>query len=347
MTVLRTVDGVPDVKLGRYVLRRELASGGMARVFLSQLDGAAGFQRWVAVKVIHPNLAKDSRFIDMLLDEARVTSNIHHPNVCSILDFGGGRSPHIVMEYIHGESFAKIMQSGWPDRGLPYWFAARVISDTARGVNAAHELKDASGRSLNIVHRDISPQNIMVHYDGIAKILDFGIARARGKIVHTGSFEIKGRVVICRRSKSRIGLWIGEPTCGHFRWCCGKRRSVGTCSGARTTERRRLTWLREIPKPSSIIADYPKELEDIVMRGLDREIGDRYQSAAELADALDAFLWNQRKQAGPNQVSDWMKREFADDFSKREQFIRSVTSCAPPAEMDEFDDSPTQAAPQL
>ncbi|MCA9601285.1 MAG: protein kinase, partial [Myxococcales bacterium] len=144
-------------RLGRYVLKHEVATGGMATVYLAQLEGARGFDRWFAIKVIHRHLSRDRKFVNMFLDEARVTSRLHHQNVCSIIEFGEDVAPHIVMEYLHGETLASCIRNGWKNKNLPIWLGARVVSDAARGLHAAHNLVDDEGNPLNLVHRDVSP----------------------------------------------------------------------------------------------------------------------------------------------------------------------------------------------
>ena len=354
MSAVHNIDALPPRKLGRYVLRRELASGGMARVYLAQFESDGGFSRWVAVKVVHPHLAADRRFVDMLLDEARVTSQIHHPNVCAILDFGENEGePHIVMEYIHGLAFSSVMQFGWPDGKLPFWLTARILADAARGLHAAHELKDASGTPIGIVHRDVSPQNIMVHYDGVSKILDFGIARARGRIVQTGSYEVKGKFTYMapeqlegREVDRRADVWalaviLWEATVGQhlFR---------GENDGQTTLN----VITKQVPKPSDLVPGYPPELEKVVMAGLERDLDTRTQTAAEFADALDAYLWTLSLRTGPTQVSRWMRNAFANQRQKREKFMHTLVPgqvkapAGPSAEFDGFDEEQrTEAAP--
>ena len=322
----------------------------MARVFLAQFESDGGFSRWVAVKVIHPHLAKDRRFVDMLLDEACVTSQIHHPNVCSILDFGEKEGePHIVMEYIHGLAFSSIIKFGWPGGKLPFWLSAKIVADAARGLHAAHEQRDGAGKPVGIVHRDVSPQNIMVHYDGVSKILDFGIARARGRIVQTGSYEVKGKFTYMapeqlegRPIDRRADIWalsviLWEAT-------VGKHLFRGKNDGQTTLN----VISKEIPKPSDLVPGYPPELEKVVMQGLRRDLDERTQTAADFADALDAYLWTLSLRTGPTQVSRWMRNAFANQRNRREQFMHTLipgrNKTNAEQDYDKFEEMRTEAA---
>jgi len=167
----------------------------MASVYLAQFNAAQGFERWVAVKVVHPHLAKDPRFIRMLLDEARITARVQHPNVCSVVDFGKDDGTcYLVMEYLHGESVATVIRRARKGAGLPWQLACRIMAEACRGLHAAHELRDHDGKALGIVHRDISPQNLFVLYDGVTKVLDFGVAQARNRLEKTKTGEVKGKL---------------------------------------------------------------------------------------------------------------------------------------------------------
>src|SRR5580658_1044953 len=159
-----------DQRLDRFELVSELASGGMATVFLARLSGVGGFQRFVAIKRLHPHLAREPEFIEMFLDEARLAARIHHPNVVPILEIGTSEEGYyIVMEYVEGDTLAHLL-THCTKRGqrLPLNVALRIVTDMLAGLDAAHELKDDDGKSLEIVHRDVSPQNVLVGVDGSA-----------------------------------------------------------------------------------------------------------------------------------------------------------------------------------
>jgi eukaryotic-like serine/threonine-protein kinase len=184
------------IRVGRYALFDALASGGMATVYLGRLTGAAGFSRTVAVKRLHPNFAKEADFVGMLVDEARLAGRIRHPNVVPTLDVV--QLPDelmLVMEYVHGEALSKLLRNVAAAKAqIPLPIASSIMIGSLHGLHAAHEATDERGAPLEIIHRDVSPQNILVGVDGNPRILDFGVARATGRIQATGDGKLKGKL---------------------------------------------------------------------------------------------------------------------------------------------------------
>jgi serine/threonine protein kinase len=180
----------------RYELVAEIASGGMATVFLARLSGVGGFQRMVAIKRLHPHLAGDQEFVDMFLDEARLAAGIHHPNVVSILEVGASpRGYYLVMEYIEGDTLARLLaRAATSSQRVPEPIVIRVVLDMLAGLHAAHELKDEAGQPTSLVHRDVSPQNLLVGVDGVCRITDFGVARAATRLAGTRVGQLKGKI---------------------------------------------------------------------------------------------------------------------------------------------------------
>src|SRR3984885_9026799 len=179
----------------RYVIGDEIAAGGMATVHLGRMRGGGGFARTVAIKRLHAQYAKDPDFFAMLLDEGRLAASIHHPNVVATLDVvASGDDLFVVMEYLHGAPLNTILRDT-VRRGerIPPPVAAAIVAGALRGLHAAHEARDAGGALLGVVHRDVSPQNILVGVDGTARVLDFGIAKARGRAHATATGQIKGK----------------------------------------------------------------------------------------------------------------------------------------------------------
>ncbi len=184
-------------RLGRYELLLEMGSGGMATLYLARMAGPRRFEKLVAIKKIHDHLTSRQDFVDMFLDEAQISARIQHPNVVQLFDLGEADGSYfIAMEYVHGVNLAGLLravsgrgsgQYGWPQ-------AAWIVAEAAAGLHAAHELLTTDGRPMNLVHRDVSPQNILVSYDGNVKVADFGIAFAAERITHTSSGVLKGKI---------------------------------------------------------------------------------------------------------------------------------------------------------
>ncbi len=292
--------------LGRYRLVRRLARGGMATVYQAELLGEHGFAKTVAIKTIHPNMANDARFLEMFLAEARIASRIAHPNVCAITDFGMDEgSPYLVMEYLDGFSLASILARR---RGpIPPDVAARIVADAARGLDAAHAMHDENGRLLGVVHRDVSPQNLFLLRSGVAKVLDFGIAKAthlggntavgtlKGKMSYMAPEQLHGLSVDRRVDVWALGVVLWEAT-------VGKRLFGGTDPGDIAAG----VLGGTIARPASIVAGYPEALSDVVMAALSRNPAKRTATSAALADALERYLYSLGRPCGPSQVSAWL-----------------------------------------
>ncbi|MFO0556394.1 MAG: protein kinase [Polyangiales bacterium] len=319
--------------LGRYELRYRLASGGMASVYLAKARGHAQFEKWVAVKVIAPQLATDRSFVRMFLDEARLVARLNHPNICAVLDFGEADSTYfLTMEYLHGESLSTLIKSslkiGAP---LPVPVACRIVADAARGLHAAHELKLSDGRFANVVHRDVSPQNIFVLYDGVTKVVDFGIARSVDRTAErTSTGMIKGKLAYMAPEQLR-GI---EPdrrvdvfALGVVLWECitGKRlfqRQVEAATMCAVLQ-------DPIQPPSSVAPGIAKELDAIIEKALCRNPDERYQTAAELAREIDRFVASRGVPAGPDEVADLMKQHFAERIAQRDKLLHADLAPAP------------------
>ena len=311
-------------RLGRYVLRYLVARGGMGSVYLAQLASDHGFEKWVAVKVIHPHLVEDERIMSMFLDEARLAARIAHPNICHVTDFGTQQGvPYLVLEYLHGESLASVLKrASATDAKLPHGLAARIVADAARGLEAAHQLVDSKGELLRLVHRDISPQNLFVLYSGATKVIDFGIARARGRMTTTRSGELKGKLGYMAPEQlardevdARTDIWA----LGVVLW------EALTCRRLFRAENEAATLVavlkEEIVEPSKVDASIPRELGDIAMRLLVRPVHERLQSAGAVANLLERWLYSSGEPAGPAQVADWMHAHFGDRRATRDAML--------------------------
>jgi serine/threonine-protein kinase len=316
---------IPSRSLGRYLLRYRIASGGMGSVYLAQLSGGAGFHKWVAIKTIHAHIAEDPHFVKMFLNEARLMARLDHPNLCQVFDFGNaGGTYYLAMEYLHGESLSSLQQRAWKRAGgLSPALCARVIADAARGLHHAHELRTEDGKPAGVVHRDVSPQNIFVLYSGIAKVVDFGIARAedldrertragemKGKIAYMAPEQIRMQPVDRRADIFALGVVLWEASVGARLF---KRDQEWMTAKAILEE--------EIPRPSARRADFPSELEQIVMRALERDPAARYPTALEMARDLERFLAKSSEPCTAEDVSEQIRALFADRIARRESLL--------------------------
>jgi serine/threonine protein kinase len=280
-----------DLLIGRYRVHDEIAAGGMATVHLGRLVGDVGFSRTVAIKRLHRYHAKDPEIVKSFTDEARIAARIRHPNVVPTLDvISQDGEVFLIMEYVHGEPLSRlIVATNKRKEKIPPRIVAAVMSSALHGLHAAHEAKDSVGRPLGVVHRDISPQNIIVGVDGVARVLDFGIARAAGRLVMTTDGAIKGKLAymapehirgeeIDRRADiyaSGVVLWE-SLTCRRLH--SGNAHSLAVERAADGN----------LEAPSSRVPDLPKIFDEIALRALRRRADERYPTAAVMAEALEA-----------------------------------------------------------
>lgn len=281
------------MRFGNYLLLDRLNVGGMAEVFRAKVTSLEGVERLVAIKRILPHLARDPEFTNMFIDEARIAVTLHHANIAQVYELGRvGESLFIAMEYVHGRDIRSLInRSRHVKRRLSIPLVVHVVSKVCEGLDYAHRRKDMSQRDLNIVHRDISPQNIIVSYEGEVKIIDFGIAKAASKRSHTEAGILKGK----------FGYMAPEQVMGE----AIDRRADIFCAGILlyemlTSERlfvgsNELSTLQkirhvEILPPTYHNRNIPEALEKIIMRALAQHVEDRYQFASELQEALQRFL---------------------------------------------------------
>ncbi len=320
-------------RIDRFELVAELASGGMASVFLARVDGAAGFRRLYAIKCLHPHLATQKEFVDMFLDEARLAARIHHPNVVPILEIGtSDRGYYLVMEYVAGETAAYFMSRGAaPATRLPVGVAVRVVLDALAGLHAAHELLGDDGRPLDIVHRDVSPQNILVGVDGTARITDFGIARAASRLSTTGADQLKGKLAYMAPEQARRGpvdrrldVWA----MGVVFWeMLTASRLFKAESDAATLSR---VLSEAIPTPRDAGADVPEALQAVCMRALQRDPEARFATAAAFADELERVARSNDAVAAPRDLKSFVDAALASDKThERDPVTTSVPRSAP------------------
>jgi serine/threonine protein kinase len=275
----------------KYVLLRKLGEGGMAEIFLARQLGLGGFQKELVIKRIHKKLTSNEAYVEMFLDEARIAANLNHPNIVHIYDIGKAFGTYyIAMEYIHGRDLMEICRKGIAEKQfLPLRYAVRIISQLAEGLAYAQDHRDEDGRRVGIVHRDISPTNILVSFNGVPKLVDFGIAKAAtqvaddigtvvGKLSYMAPEQVRGELVSARSDLFALGVVLYEITVGR-RLFKGPRQQVvdKICN-------------QPIPPPTLVRPDFPPDLEQIVMRLLEKKPENRYPDGAELQSDLDGFL---------------------------------------------------------
>jgi serine/threonine protein kinase len=315
-------------KIGRYQLCFELASGGMASVYLARAEGTPGFQKLVALKRIHSHLADEKDYVEMFLDEARIASRITHANVCSVFDFGEAEGEYfIAMEYLVGEPLSRVHRRVVADadqRSSPLLPArmARVIAQACEGLHAAHELQDSDGESLHVVHRDVSAENLFVTYNGATQVVDFGIAHARQRVHHTEAGQVKGTFPYMAPEQMtaavvdrRVDIWA----LGAVLWELLTLRRLFLRDTDVDTMYAVLSG--EIRPPSDYRSDVPTELDEIVLKALQRNPEERWRSAREMGKALHRFLANQEELVGPAELAEWMAELFPNGESRKRQLM--------------------------
>ncbi len=318
----------PGTRLGRYELLVPVARGGMARVWAARMNGQRGFQKLVALKTILPHLAEEPEFERMFLDEARIASGVHHPNVCEIYELGEEqRNLYLAMEWVSGDSFARVLRASGKVEAIDPRVVGRVIADACAGLHAAHELTDEDGRALGVVHRDLSPHNILLTADGTAKVADFGVAKALGQLHEaTSAGQLKGKIAymapeqvtgagIDRRSDVfSLGCVLYEATTGQrpFRGDGDHQVMHAVLKG-------------EVQPPTSLLRGYPQELERIVMRALSPQPILRYPTAERMRFALEEFLARGQLVTQSN-VAQVVRARIGESIDRRKERIRQASS---------------------
>ncbi len=313
----------PGGMLDRYELISLLARGGMGSVWLARLPGAGGFQRLYAIKVMHPHLAEEGEFVHMLLDEARIAARIHHPNAVPIVDVcKSDNSFYLVMDYIEGVTVAQ-----WLALDLPWKVRVRAglraLVDGLAGLHAAHDLTDDDGHPLGIVHRDVSPQNLLVGSDGTGRITDFGIALAASRIVASRPGLIKGKPsymspeqvsaasVDRRADVFAMGIVLWEVLAGRRLFDADQELgALMQVVGA------------VIEKPSTVKPDVPASLDEVCMTALQRDPAARFATARAMGLALESAASAAGLLATSHELADLLREHFAEPFAARRALVR-------------------------
>jgi hypothetical protein len=340
--------------IGRYALYGPIARGGMATVFFGRLRGPAGFTRTVAIKRLHPQFAAQPEFVSMFVDEARLASRIRSPHVVPTLDVvATGEELFLVMDYVAGESLARLVRAA-ADRGerIPLPVTVAILSGALQGLHAAHEARDEAGEPLGIVHRDVSPQNILVGTDGLARVLDFGVAKAAGRLQSTRDGELKGKLSymppeqlrhepLTRRGdvySASVVLW---------ETLTGERLFGGEDEGAVVTR----VLIGKVEPPSLVLArgKHPlteeelgvfERLDALLLRGTDRDPTRRFATAGEMAIALEESA----PPATPREVSEWVTRAVGSILAERAARVAEIESGRVAAEVVALERGPSGAS---
>ncbi len=319
------------ITVGRYLLHRQIARGGMATIHIARLMGDVGFSRIVAAKRMHPELAEDSEFVAMFLDEARIASKVQHRNVVNVLDVVTlGDEVMLVQEYVHGAPLSALLRAAHEaNASVPVPVAAAIACHILAGLHAAHETRDEMGEPLHIVHRDVSPQNIMVGADGTARLLDFGVAKAamgahvsrkgtfKGKLGYSAPEQIRGEAT--RQSDVyALGVVLWELLVGHrlHNRAQGEAELIAEIIAGKLP-----TITQELAADRNFIGPYRwrelETIEPVIRKALDVHAKRRWQTAADMEEAIAAAV----PIASPADIAAWLRAVGQHFLDEREQMI--------------------------
>ncbi len=307
-------------KLGRYVLHHEFAAGGMASVYFGQLIGPVGFSRVVAIKRMHAIFARDPKLVTMFVDEAWLAARVQHPNVVSVLDVVAADGElFLVMDYVRGESLSGLMRAA--SAPPPADIAASILGQALSGLHAAHEARDEIGRPLGMIHRDVSPQNVLVGVDGLARITDFGIAKAASRLTVTLESQLKGKLRYMApeqlSGQPRIDRRADVYAAGVVLWetLAGERLTRGDTADAV------LAAMLEPPPPlRDRRPDLPSAIDDVVARALAVDPDDRFPTADALQIAIESVL----PFASPRAVGEWVQEVARDRLAAKKAVVDGI-----------------------
>ena len=313
-------------RLGRYEVLARLASGGMAGVYVARALGVAGFERLFAVKVLHPHLAHEEQFITMFLDEARLAARIRHPNVVPTIDISDTQDAgyYLVMDYIEGDHLGALMRKAYElGTRLPAPVALRIMVDALEGLGAAHALTDESGQRINLVHRDVSPHNVMVSTDGIARLTDFGVAKAEVRLSSTRSRQFKGKLSYMAPEHASSGDADQRSdlfSAAIVLWECvtGTRLFRAENQAAILNK----LCIEPIPMPSSVDPSLAP-FDAILARALDRDPNQRFQTAEEFAEAIEQSAEALGGLANQRTVAKLVREYAGEKIDRDRELIRS------------------------
>jgi eukaryotic-like serine/threonine-protein kinase len=312
------------VPFGKYLLLDRISVGGMAEVFRAKSFGVEGFEKLIAIKRILPSMADDREFLRMFVDEAKIAGQLSHPSIAQIYELGReGSAPYIAMEYVWGKDLLQLYNRFRKlGERMPITMACHVIAKVSEALDYAHRKRDPLGVPLQIVHRDCSPQNILVSYEGEVKVIDFGIAKAASRVSHTNAGVLKGKFAYLSPEQVR-----GDPVDRRsdlfalgtvFFECLTGERLFHSESDFATLERVRDA---DVPRPREVCPELPEEVERVVLRALARDPADRYQHGREMYRELQAFLRSQEHPYTASALGAWVRRAFPEELDRERQLL--------------------------
>jgi len=338
------------IPFGKYMLLNKIQSGATAAVYRAKIRGEAGFERLVAIKRILPQMSGDPEFVRTFIEEAKTCARLNHENICPIYELGKvGESLYMAMEWLPGKDLGAITRRlSRQGEVMPPLIAAWIAGRLCDALDYAHSLKIGNGQ-IGIIHRDLSPTNIVCSYEGQVKLIDFGLAKAAGRAQQTNVDALK----------QKLGYMSPELVLGRAPDARSDVFGVGVCLYEMITARRlfagkddmatlRMVSSASVPPPSALVEDAPEELEQITMRALERLPEDRWQTAGEMAKGLADFISNTDPMFGPRQVATFMRNLFASDMDAEQQRVNELMSASHDAtvleERRRFFSSPAGAA---
>jgi len=307
------------IRFGKYQLIEKIATGGMAEVYKAKSYGVAGFEKLLVIKKILPHLSRNPEFVKLFINEAKIAVSLNHANIVQVYDLGMVDADYyIVMEFIHGQDLMRVLRVARKAKSkVPLPIAVHIIAEVARGLDYAHQLSDPGGRPLNVVHQDVSPHNVLISYEGDVKLVDFGIARvgevvdeqaagvAGGKLGYMAPEQAARQPVDSRSDIFSTGILLYELLTGERAY-----------KGKNAEKKRELVLNADIPAPRDSNPDIPERLEEILLKTLSRQPGDRYQSAGDLQEDLLSLLQDEGMRVRRTDLAQFMKDSFASAYRR-------------------------------
>lgn len=317
---------VTPKRFGKYLLLDQIAVGGMAELYRAMITGVQGFEKLIAVKKILPHLTIEEELVNSFIDEAKLAALLHHQNIVQIYDFGSvEKSYFIAMEYLFGKDLRNVTEKAKQEGShLSLEYALYVVSRVASGLHYAHNLKDFQGKPLNIIHRDISPQNIFITYEGDVKIVDFGIAKAatqstmtqvgmiKGKVAYMSPEQADGKAIDYRSDIFSLGIILYELITGEKMF---KGDTMQILSKVRSAE---------FPPPDEVIKDVPEKLYEVLNQTLAKEPEKRYSSCNQMLSDMEEVMYSFTKRATARGLSEYMKGLFKGEIEKEERTMSAL-----------------------